>query len=341
MYRNPQHRREQRGLSPQVIFLLINVYQQLQRLPVKPPITIGLLFINIATFVLPNANFLDYDLTNIQQNCILPKTIITNFYKYGELNLNRILFSSIIHADDVHLYYNMTSLCWKGISLEISMGSQSFLGLVIFSLIASHSIMIFLSYTLTEILRLDPNITGYNSCAVGFSAVLFALKYVLNYYSPANTVIMGISVPTKHAAWLELVTISIMNPSASFIGHLSGIIAGMLYVHIPHLYIIVTTLLSNNRPRPSSGSSSGSSSTRTDSNYNRSYTYASGTIPASNPAPPISSNNNYNNTSNYNNSTTMPASSATAQSEVDTSTAPTAPSAADMRRERMRHYKAS
>ena len=37
----------------------------------------------------------------------------------------------------------------------------------------------------------------YSTCAVGFSAVLFAMKVVLNSNSPGWTSVAGISLPTK------------------------------------------------------------------------------------------------------------------------------------------------
>ena len=37
----------------------------------------------------------------------------------------------------------------------------------------------------------------YSTCAVGFSAVLFAMKVVLNSSSPGWTSVAGISLPTK------------------------------------------------------------------------------------------------------------------------------------------------
>ena len=37
-----------------------------------------------------------------------------------------------------------------------------------------------------------------------------------------------IPVPSKHVYWAELLLISIISPNASFMGHLSGIIAGLL-----------------------------------------------------------------------------------------------------------------
>jgi rhomboid domain-containing protein 1 len=50
------------------------------------------------------------------------------------------------------------------------------------------------------------------------------LKYVWNHSASNTSNVMGINVPTKYAAWLELIIISVISPNVSFIGHLSGII---------------------------------------------------------------------------------------------------------------------
>lgn len=45
--------------------------------------------------------------------------------------------------------------------------------------------------------------------------------------------VMGFRIHTRFAAWLELVLISVLVPNASFLGHLCGILAGILYVEVP------------------------------------------------------------------------------------------------------------
>lgn len=48
--------------------------------------------------------------------------------------------------------------------------------------------------------RLAPDLAGAqyaSSCAIGFSAVLFALKVVLSYRTPGWSSVCGISLPTK------------------------------------------------------------------------------------------------------------------------------------------------
>lgn len=51
--------------------------------------------------------------------------------------------------------------------------------------------------------------------------------------------ILGFRVHTRYAAWLELVLISLLVPNASFLGHLCGILAGILYVELPILLPIL------------------------------------------------------------------------------------------------------
>lgn len=111
------------------------------------------------------------------------------------------------------------------IALEI--GSSAFLKLVIFSLLVSHSLLVIMSYLLY---MYTDYTSSYHTCCVGFSAILFALKYVWNKKANSNTNIIGISVPSKYAAWVELVVISFISPNSSFLGHLSGILAGILYI---------------------------------------------------------------------------------------------------------------
>eukprot|EP01031_Cornospumella_fuschlensis_P027847 gene27847-33628_t len=136
-----------------------------------------------------------------------------------------------MHADDVHLYYNMLSLLWKGVQLETQLGSYQFAILVVYSLLVSHTLLVVLAYVVYAFTR-DFHLSGYDSCAIGFSAVLFSLKYVLNHNSPTHTSILGLQIPSKWAAWAELVLASLLSPQASFLGHLAGILAGYLYVHM-------------------------------------------------------------------------------------------------------------
>lgn len=125
----------------------------------------------------------------------------------------------------------MMSLLWKGIKLETSMGSTEFASMVFTLLGISQGVTLLLAKSLHVIF--DYERAFYNEYSVGFSGVLFALKVVLNardedYY----TSVYGILVPTKYAAWAELVLVQMFMPSASFLGHLGGILAGILYLKL-------------------------------------------------------------------------------------------------------------
>ena len=95
------------GPSPILIGLLIQIFQQLDKLPVKPMVTIALLAFNIAPRILPNANVFGFYLDDISENCIHPQKIVLSLLRHKKLLLNRLVLSGFIHVDDMHLYYNM------------------------------------------------------------------------------------------------------------------------------------------------------------------------------------------------------------------------------------------
>lgn len=233
------HRNNQRNSipSPLIISLLTQLYTTINQSDYKPPITIGFIILNIFVHISPNPTILGYDLSNIYQNCIQPHKVISTLINKNEILLNRIVFSSIIHVNDMHLYSNMISFCWKGINLEKKIGSQALMKLIIYSILMSSTLMILLSFILDHF-NFSNNISGLHSCAVGFSAVLFSLKYVWNYYSSTNTssnsnsstMLLGMNIPMKYLAWVELILISILIPNTSFLGHLAGILAGYIYM---------------------------------------------------------------------------------------------------------------
>ena len=75
----------------------------------------------------------------------------------------------------------MGSLLWKGSRLERAMGGARFAKLVAWCVVASHALVVALAW-----LARDAFPAQMHSCAVGFSAVLFALKARQNEYAPDN-----------------------------------------------------------------------------------------------------------------------------------------------------------
>lgn len=152
--------------------------------------------------------------------------------QYGDLK--RFLLSPFYHTGDAHLFYNMTSLLWKGIRLETSMGSLQFASMVAALLGLSQGVTLLLARSL--VLLFDYENAYYNQFAVGFSGVLFALKVVLNEDSNEHAYVHGMMIPARYAAWAELILIQMFVSGVSFIGHLGGILAGLIYLQLKNSY---------------------------------------------------------------------------------------------------------
>lgn len=144
----------------------------------------------------------------------------------------RMILSQLAHGDDMHLYFNMVSLIYKGIKLERAFGSLYFAYLVAVFTGATSLTYVGLSEMLTNLFMDDSYRT---SCAVGFSGVIFALKVLATEYSaPGTQYIFGVvPVPSKYLFWAELVAIQLVSPGASFVGHLAGILVGVAYTRGP------------------------------------------------------------------------------------------------------------
>ncbi|XP_002966977.2 rhomboid-like protein 14, mitochondrial [Selaginella moellendorffii] len=208
-----------------LLMLALHVFSQFVQLERKPPVTAALILANVIVYLRPGS--LHEVLPSIEEVCLSPYLVLRNF------DVKRLLLSAFYHVDEAHLFYNMISLLWKGVQLEGRMGSPKFASMVALLLGMSHGLMVLLG-TLVSTLTDSP--APYTSCAVGFSALLFALKVVLNHNSPANAIVYGFVVPARFAAWAELVLVQMFMPGASFLGHLSGILAGLLYVRAPRFF---------------------------------------------------------------------------------------------------------
>lgn len=182
-----------------------------------PPVTLAVLGINAYLYLFPAAP--------LMQACVS----VDQTYRLKDWR--RLILSPLHHADDMHLYFNMVSLLWKGMRLERRLGGPFFLYVLsVFSLLTG-LVYLGLEAALTE---LTQDYSYSMQCAVGFSGVLFGLKVLVNHYFPGGTTyLMGIPVSNRYASWAELVLIHVTSPGTSFIGHLSGILVGLLYTSGP------------------------------------------------------------------------------------------------------------
>ncbi|GAB4852001.1 Rhomboid-like protein 14, mitochondrial [Ancistrocladus abbreviatus] len=216
-------RRVSRGMLPLLAFNVLSEYYRLER---KPPVTAGLLAANALIYLRPA--FLESVLPTVDEVWFNAHLIVKH------RDLKRFFLSPFYHMGESHLAYNMLSLLWKGIHLETSIGSIRFASMVAALLIMSQGMTLLLAKSLLLFLNYEK--AYYYEYAVGFSGVLFAMKVVLNSQSDDYTYVHGFLVPTRHAAWAELILIQMFVPGVSFLGHLGGIFAGILYLHLKRSY---------------------------------------------------------------------------------------------------------
>ncbi|XP_061828214.1 rhomboid-related protein 4 isoform X2 [Nerophis lumbriciformis] len=208
-------RGRQRRLQLGLLLLATQLYQA--GLNNIPPATLAVLGLNVYLFLFPAAPLME--------------TCVSVQETYRLRDWRRLLLSPVHHADDLHLYFNMVSFLVKGIRLERRLGSAWFFYMVsVFSLLVG-VVYLGLEAALTE---LTHDQSHSMDCVVGFSGVIFALKVLSNHYHRGGvTYVLGYPVSNCYASWVELVLIHITAPGTSLIGHLSGILVGLLYTTGP------------------------------------------------------------------------------------------------------------
>lgn len=203
--------------------LALQAVSEYSRLERKPPVTAALVAANSLVYLRIPAS-LDALLPTLDQVWFNPHLIV----KYKDFK--RLFLSAFYHIGESHLVYNMLSLLWKGIQLETLMGSVEFASMVAVLVVLSQGITLALAKSL--LMFFDYERPYYKEYSVGFSGVLFAMKVILNSYSENFTYVHGFIVPSRYAAWAELFLIQMFVPGVSFLGHLGGILAGLLYLRL-------------------------------------------------------------------------------------------------------------
>ncbi|XP_066993458.2 rhomboid-related protein 4 [Anabrus simplex] len=203
-----------RGLETGVVLLAMELFNV--GVTTIPPVTLftiaGQVLLYVGTFSVP---WEKWDV------CISTDKVLSGH------EFKRLFLSTFEHGDDMHLYYNMISFLIKGRSLEPRYGSTNFAFLLVILCSMTNIGYVLLGQACAHLFQ-DPYYL--HTCAIGFSGVIFALKVLTSYEAPASTtMVAGTPVPTRYAAWVELIVIHLLVPRASFMGHLAGILAGVLY----------------------------------------------------------------------------------------------------------------
>ena len=194
----------------------------------KVVITIALLALNLVNFYeLPVVSdivseILPHVTPTIQEACLRPEG---GRGFSAIVNPKRLIWSAFLHMDEYHLYHNMASLLTKGQQLEMAWGSIEFFFMTAFVLVFAHGLYIYAAAVL-DLLGKE------QSCAIGFSAVLFGYKTILQMQGARQATSWWESLTNSRISWVELVSIHMVNRNASFLGHVAGIVAGFVYASV-------------------------------------------------------------------------------------------------------------
>jgi len=205
-----------------VLFLLaMEVYRFLSRTNKFYPIMLSVLALNVGVHLRPDV----LQWPSVRNACISASKV------WLGKKWRPLFYSAFTHGSDTHLYFNMASFIWKAATLEEHFGSAYFLYMTVVFTALIGVIYVGTGVLMAELLN---EWTHMQSCAVGFSGVIFALKVVTTHLQPpGRTYVMGIPFPSRLACWAELVLISVLVPNAYFIGHLAGILVGLVFVWGP------------------------------------------------------------------------------------------------------------
>ena len=87
----------------------------------------------------------------------------------------RLVLAAFYHADDLHLYFNMTSMLWKGLRLERRFGSAHF-GCMIAVFAVLVNILLVAFHVVAEHVTHDGSYVA--QCAVGFSGIVICIYFI-------------------------------------------------------------------------------------------------------------------------------------------------------------------
>ncbi|RYE83816.1 MAG: rhomboid family intramembrane serine protease, partial [Methanosarcinales archaeon] len=140
--------------------------------------------------------------------------------------LYRAVTACFVHGGILHLVFNMTSL-YAISGVEAAAGSYFYTKTTLLLLLVAELVSIALVSTLARWWGMT---SALEQRAVGYSGILFGWSAIIAKWNPtAQVAFMGlIPMPAWVSPFASLFLIQLLVPNASFVGHLSGIIAGFL-----------------------------------------------------------------------------------------------------------------
>ncbi|ESW97556.1 putative membrane protein [Ogataea parapolymorpha DL-1] len=156
-------------------------------------------------------------LYSIANPAILDKWSLTPWTLYN-LELSRLTTYPLVHANFVHLLFNVVSLYGPLCQFEVQNGTVH--TAIVLNFLAT---CVAIPYCLCGMLFF-PTTSVLGASGWGFS--MLSYYYYLQAQTAENTRIYTVDVPTTMIPFILLLVVGVLVPSSSFIGHLFAILAG-------------------------------------------------------------------------------------------------------------------
>ena len=140
----------------------------------------------------------------------------------------RLITSPFFHGGLFHIGMNMMSYLAIGRWLEVKTGTLKCCYILMWSILLSNFLYVIICYLIACITS-DYSWLFYQS--IGFSGVLFTIAVIettINSEINPTRTIFCFQVPTIYYPYVLLILLQVIMPNISFIGHLSGILVGLL-----------------------------------------------------------------------------------------------------------------
>jgi membrane associated rhomboid family serine protease len=180
---------------------------------------------------------LHFQLTEITQylyyyKTLSSSTIVSSLINNNYHELTRIITSNLFHNGLQHLLINMISFISVGIPLEEFFGNydqpHQFNGIlylkVLFYLMVFSGIQSIIYHYITYLITGNQYFNQVQYC--GFSAVLLGLNFITNFLKS------GSIYNALKQCFLHVLCISIIIPGTSTIGHLAGVLSGLVVAKV-------------------------------------------------------------------------------------------------------------
>ena len=129
----------------------------------------------------------------------VPRMCISGASVAQDKDWMRLLVPAIRHTHDIHLYYNMVSLAWKGLELERRLGSIKYLITLFLLTLMSSSFYVILAFIGAEVLE---DVSLLHQCAIGRDDN--GVKEALNWQINDDVLCQQIHSASIYHLWLQV-----------------------------------------------------------------------------------------------------------------------------------------